>query len=414
METGFYRLQASNHLPADLRDTLPEILWFDGLRSPETSVEPGSEVILTGIPLGGEGGDGKVLLARKSNGGIDCFFDLPRTVEGILLEGYHSGLEQALEMRLPFNYSLLPQWVKGVGYLFRAGKLSHDQAIAFPSKEPKYAVDWLNELAVWSGIAGASRSRAIRWPGEFRAALTISHDVDTDWIFSNPDWLERICDMEEKHGFFGAWYCVPCNSGGKKAVRGIERLKSRGCEIGCHGYNHDAKWPFLSGGRFQERVKAAQAFRDRWQANGFRSEWLWRTPDFLSAIADVFEYDSSAPACSSSYTRLTRNGCGTCMPYRTFGDMIELPLTLPMDENRHAKGTNVDDFWEGQVDLALKLIGQGGLVMISLHPQPHQAANYATLTAVDRALQKLAAVPKVWIARPDEIAAHAREQLSKE
>ena len=90
----------------------------------------------------------------------------------------------------------------------------------------------------------------------------------------------------------------------------------------------------------------------------------------------------------------------------TFGGMIELPLTLPMDEARHASGTPVDIFWESQVELALKVIGEGGLVMISLHPQPHQAANLETLKAVDRALQRIATTPKVWVARPGQLADH--------
>ena len=125
-------------------------------------------------------------------------------------------------MRLPFNYSLLPPWIKGMGRLLRAGKMSHVPSIEFPSKEPKFAVDWLVALSEYLNVTPSPRSRRITWPEDRLAAVAISHDVDTDWVFSNPDWLERICDIEEKHGFFGAWYCVPCNSKGSKAVKGIE------------------------------------------------------------------------------------------------------------------------------------------------------------------------------------------------
>jgi len=407
---SFYRLEGSDQLPFHLRRMMPNILWLDEAGLPERGTIS-AKILISGYRLGDENQVPLALVVGKPEGGVDCRFDLPRAIEGTLLEKYHGGLEPALEMRLPFNYSLLPPWIKGAARFFRAGKMTHDAEIHFPSKEPQYVVDWLRGLAVWAGLSGTFRSQNVGWPGGCRAAITISHDVDTDWLFLNPDWLERFCDLEEKHGFFGAWYCVPCYSTGRKSIQGIERLKARGCEIGCHGYNHDAKWPLLTGPRFERRLEVVRAFRDRWQARGFRSEWLWRTPAFLSAIAGVFAYDSSVPTSSSSFTRMTRNGCGTCMPYQTFGGMIELPLTLPMDEARHATGVSVDAFWETQVGLAEKIVDQGGLVTISLHPQPHQAANRETLEALDRALQRLSALSKVWVARPDQIAEHVRKKI---
>jgi peptidoglycan/xylan/chitin deacetylase (PgdA/CDA1 family) len=405
---SFYRLQISEDLPAGLRRAAPELTWISGLRP-----GGGGVPIVTGRPSSAENAGEEVLVSRVPDGEIRCHFDLPRTIEDILLERYHSGMLPTLEMRLPFNYSRIPQWVKGIGLAARSGRITHSAETGFPATVPKFAADWLTELAGWAGLPASGRLALIRWPEGFRAALTITHDVDTGWLFANPDWLERICDAEENSGFFGAWYCVPCHSAGARAERAIERLRARGCEVGCHGYNHDAKWPLLKGAGFDRRLRAASAFRDRWGIKGFRSEWLWRTPRFLSAIATVFDYDSSVPTVSSLFTRMTRNGCGTCRPYLTEGNLVELPLTLPMDENRYMDGLEIGAFWERQIDLALKIIEQGGLVTISLHPQPHQAANYPTLAQVDRALRVLSAQPGVWIARPDRIAEHVRDQITR-
>ena len=43
------------------------------------------------------------------------------------------------------------------------------------------------------------------------------------------------------------------------------------------------------------------------------------------------------------------------------------------------------------------------MLLLLLHPQPHQAANEGTLAAVDLALEQLASIPDLWMARPDEI-----------
>jgi len=82
---------------------------------------------------------------------------------------------------------------------------------------------------------------------------------------------------------------------------------------------------------------------------------------------------------------------------------VELPITLPADDDRHLRGEPVDRFWRHQVDRAHSLIEQGGMLLFLLHPQSHQAANEETLAAVDLALEQLASIPDLWNARPDEI-----------
>ena len=79
-----------------------------------------------------------------------------------------------------------------------------------------------------------------------------------------------------------------------------------------------------------------------------------------------------------------------------------MPLTLPMDEDR-ILGLDLMPFWQKQVEWARLIINKCGMVMLSLHPQPHQAANKATLKAIDFALSQLAKEPELWIARPDKI-----------
>jgi peptidoglycan/xylan/chitin deacetylase (PgdA/CDA1 family) len=285
-----------------------------------------------------------------------------------------------------------------------AGRQSGGPVIPFPPAVSTYVVEWLREIAKLSGQSDDERIRTRPWPGGKKAAATITHDVDTDWLFKHPGWLERICDLEEKYGFYGAWYCVPCYSRSRTAAKGIQRLLDRSCEVGVHGYNHDAKFPLLDGRAFEKRLNVVRDFASRWNAQGFRSEWLYRSPQFLQALAGVFRYDSSVPSEDSFLTQKTANGCSSCFPYRTYGDLLELPLSLPMDEARRASGWSAEEFWRKQSDRCRAILQLGGLIMLSLHPQPHQAANEETLQAMEPTLRELAEEPRLWIARPDAIA----------
>jgi peptidoglycan/xylan/chitin deacetylase (PgdA/CDA1 family) len=408
---NFFSLEASDALPQDLRRRMPEILCVppQALRSPSTG--DFTKPCVRGISING-GPTSSVSLVELVDGDVPrCSFDIASTIESILLEEYHPGLEPTAEMRLPFNYSLLPPWVKALARSLRNGQLTREPAIPFPSGDPAPVVDWLRDLAQWANSPQSPRSMKIEWPDGHRAAIAISHDVDTDWLFRHPEWLERIVDTETEHGLKGAWYCVPTWSESRHSETGIKRLIDLGCELGCHGYNHDAKWPLLTGHNFSRRIEAVKRFRDRWGLRGFRSEWLWRTPAFLSAIGKIFEYDTSVPTVSSLFTSGSRNGCGSCFPYVTFGGLIELPLTVPMDEHRHSSGLELDAFWQRQVERVSRIVEQGGMVMLSLHPQPHQAANGPTLAAVSAALKEIVSIGNLWLARPDQIADWARTSL---
>ena len=399
----FFKLEAVEGLPEGLAATLPTLLWI-----PASSVElaPPEEALRP--VLFGHSADGsqppRVTLVSKADGSKPILhFDAARTADEILLEHYYDGLERTIEMRLPFNYTMLPTWVRSMAWRLRGPQLVHEPEIGFPPGDPSLVVDWLCELAQWAEVPAAGRRLKVAWPDARRAAFTVCHDVDTDWVFENPRWLDRFCDLEERHGLRGAWYCVPKYSRTRAATKGIERLVERGFEIGCHGYNHDTRWPFLEGSAFQRRMDRVRQFRDRWEIRGFRAEWLWRTPSFLQAIAKEFDYDSSVPTVSSLFTSHTRNGCGTAFPYRTHGDLVELPITLPVDDDRHLRGEPVGRFWQDQVERAMRLIEHGGMLLLLMHPQPHQAANEETLAAVDLALEQLAPIPDLWKARPDEI-----------
>lgn len=400
-------------LPEFLRRDLPEILWV-AFASAQPAVSADERPVLFGKPFSKPDSTPIPLASVSASGQPRLHFDIQATIEGILLEAYHSGLEPTLEMRLPFNYSRVPNWLKEWAQRFRSGAIYAHPECDFPSGDPSFVVEWLRALANWAGCPTGRRLWNGKWPEGKRAAAMVAHDVDTDWLFEHPSWIDRFADLEADHGFRGAWFCVPAYSKTKAAQRGMARLVERGCEIGCHGFNHDAKWALMKGAAFERRLAGVRAFVKRWQVRGFRSEWLWRSPDFLEAIADVFDYDTSIPNAYTGFTRVTRNGCGACIPFRTHGDLVELPLTLPMDVERHREGLDVERFWLRQMERAAAVIQRAGLVVVTVHPQPHQGANQESLAGLESMLRWLSEQSNLWIARPDEIVDWVRQGDSRD
>ena len=222
----FLTTVATERLPASLRRDLPEILWIPpgGL---EASGGADGRAALLGKPFFDADSAPLTLASVSDAGEHQLHFDVEATIEGILLERYHSGLEPTFEMRLPFNYSRVPSWLKQLALGIRSRAFYSIPSCGFPPGDPSFIVEWLCALARWAGRSPGRRFLNCKWPDDRRAAVAIAHDVDTGWIFDHPDWLERFTDLEEAHGFHGAWYCVPAYANTKAAERGIERLLER-------------------------------------------------------------------------------------------------------------------------------------------------------------------------------------------
>ena len=153
----------------------------------------------------------------------------------------------------------------------------------------------------------------------------------------------------------------------------------------------------------KKRLNEVLSFAKKWQIKGFRSEWLWRNEHFLNEISQIFKYDSSIPSVSSFLANICNNGCATALPYKITGDMTEVPISLPMDEERHAKRLSIKKFWEQQFERTKEIYTIKGIVNITLHPQPHQFANRDSLLAFRKYLQAVENLPKIWKTRPAEI-----------
>lgn len=399
----YYISVASNDFGSITLAEFPSLLWLPADLIFKKDIPKECKIIIQGKSY--EGGSEIIPVAYlEPDGKIVINIDVGSLINLIRHERYHDGLKAPVVSKLPFNYSILPKWVKSFSRDILAAFDDPGRLIDFPGNQMPFVADWLLELK----NKFVSPSAYPKYPDGCRAAFTITHDVDDNWIFRNGVWLDRLIGIEKENGFKGAWFCVPENSKDTDSLKGMQQLTGNGFEIGCHGYNHDAKLPIMSGLRFKERIDSIKKFVNEFNIKGFRSEWLYRDRNLLSEISSIFDYDSSVPSVSSSLAKYCRTGCGTCFPYLTYEDLIEIPLSLPMDEDRYAMKLEPEDFWKEQLFRTKKIIQMGGVVNITIHPQRHQSANERSFNAIKNYLKELTSFQGIWKATPGEIAAWFR------
>jgi len=222
------------------------------------------------------------------------------------------------------------------------------------------ATDWfiparfIEKLA--AAFAGSAPSTIIHpWPGGARFAFVLTHDVETS---EGMRLVPRLADLEEELGFRSSWNIVPFKY---RTDPGLVRgLKSRGFEIGIHGYNHDGRL-YTSQATFLQRAELINGALDEFGAVGFRSPMVHRNLDWLQALN--IEYDASC--FDVDPYQAMPGGVGGIWPFR-YGRFVELPYTLPQDHTLLiAKGQRDGRTWELKLDFLMR---NHGMALMLTHP----------------------------------------------
>jgi peptidoglycan/xylan/chitin deacetylase (PgdA/CDA1 family) len=235
------------------------------------------------------------------------------------------------------------------------------------------------------------------WPGAFRAALMLTHDVESA---EGLRLAVEIADLEEARGFRSSFNIVgdeyPIDDGI------VRELRERGFEIGLHGLHHDRSL-FSSREEFERQLpQLVEAGRDL-GAVGFRSPATHRVVDWLAELP--VEYDGTM--FHSDPYEPQPGGCCTLWPFRV-GELVELPYTLPQDHTlftllRHRSA----ETWLRQVDAIEERFG---LVHCLSHPDPGYLGDPAKRRLYAEFLDALAAKTTLWTALPREVAAWWRQR----
>jgi peptidoglycan/xylan/chitin deacetylase (PgdA/CDA1 family) len=217
--------------------------------------------------------------------------------------------------KLPFSYTKVPPFVRQslarlIGRLQRA-------------RQPRWAryPGWPVDLSV-DALADLSGVPSIKFSV---TPVMVSHDIDSPEGLAN--LVKDFLPLEERVGCRSANYVVPCAWPIDHGLLG--ETYRRGHEIGVHGYDHSNLTPFAAPVDRTRRLEEGHRVAERYGGIGYRAPSLVRTRELIEGLKRHYKYDSSIPTSGGPFP-VPNNGCASARPWR-FGDMWELPLTMPRD-----------------------------------------------------------------------------------
>jgi peptidoglycan/xylan/chitin deacetylase (PgdA/CDA1 family) len=228
------------------------------------------------------------------------------------------------------------------------------------------------------------------WPAPYRAALILTHDVETAEGMS---LAVELADLEQTHGFrssfnLGGWYDVDAGV--------VRELTERGFEIGIHGLRHD-RTLFSSRAAFDAQRPELASLALRFGADGFRSPSTYRVFDWLGELP--VSYDGSIP--HSDPFEPQPGGCCSLWPF-FIGDVVELPYTLPQDYTLFTLlGHRSPTLWLEETE---RIVQECGLIHVLTHPDRGYLGDARNRDPYREFLVALAERDEIWKPLPRELA----------
>ena len=234
------------------------------------------------------------------------------------------------------------------------------------------------------------------WPHGKRAALILTHDVESEEGFRGA--LE-LADLEEELGFrssfnLGAWYDVDPGF--------VRELTGRGFEIGLHSLRHDRSL-FESRASFESQLSGIAALREQLGADGFRSPATHRVFDWIGELP--VSYDCTVP--NSDPYEPQPGGCCSVWPF-FIGLVVELPYTLSQDHTAFTLlGHRSPSLW---LEQAAAIEREHGLIQCPAHPDPGYMADRDKRAHYAEFLRAMAEREHIWQALPRQVASWWRDR----
>lgn len=333
----------------------------------------------------------------RSAGGVFLPFDPDEAVNALLREEYvelgegrlGGGVKAAARGAY---YRVRPLLPRRVQIALRRRFARVQERVAFPGWPEETALHELEALVLGLAeqAAGAPLPWIAPWPDGHEWAVVLTHDVEQAPGYAR---IDAVAEVEERVGMRSAWYLVPERDYTVTAER-IDGLQRKGYEVALHGLRHDGR--DLSAGTFDERLPAMQEYAARWGAVGFRSPATHRDWGRIGRLG--LDHDSSW----SDVARYEPQGGGSCSVLPFFvDDVVELPITLPMDHTLFELLDRRDESaWLEKCGL---LRSRGGLALLLTHPD--YLLDDELLAVYGRFLDVVAADTSAWHALPREVSA---------
>ena len=329
--------------------------------------------------------------------------DLSSAYDALVMERWASADASALpHWALAAFYRVRRVIPRGLQLALRRALIKRQGLPDFPKWPYDESVrDLLAKLAAILAAPGEEIRFRWFWPHGARAALALTHDVESAAGLKN---ALRVAEIEAARGFCSSFNVVKCWYEIDHGV--LRELAARGFEIGVHGVWHDRSL-FSTRAAFESQLELLSEAADSFGAVGFRSPATYRVNDWLAELP--FEYDCTVPL-SDPYEPQP-GGC--CSPWPYFiGDTVELPWTLTQDHTLFTLLRHRDvELWLGQVE---RLRDAAGLIQALTHPDPGYLGEPQNARRYEAFLDQMAEHTDLWNALPRDIARWWRHRDSAE
>ncbi|UCE60862.1 MAG: hypothetical protein JSU63_03750 [Phycisphaerales bacterium] len=357
-------------------------------------------------------GDRRPIVTRTTDNPFCVWFDLDGTLSFIQNEGYLTRTLPAY-LKLGVNPARIPEGLRKAAFvaMHRVRALRRQQKAAFPQRPADPSVDCWRYIVRSLVEDKLDVEGTPLWPDGKRFAVTLNHDIDSDYCFKRRGVLQSFHDIEHNAGLRSAWMVVTkLLDAGRSA---LDELHAAGHEIGFHGSIHDHRLAFLPPEEMARRIECAVELIDAYGTAGIRSPAYLRTPALFRALDGILEYDMSmhdvifGPLSLSKY----HEGCSTCMPFFIEGmNLLEIPTTVPEDWTFDLQGTSLEQAWNVQVQTVERIKSRAGVANILTHPEPHHSVKPRWLELYRRLVAHVAEDDDAWFALPGEINRHWRSR----
>lgn len=252
-------------------------------------------------------------------------------------------------------------------------------------------------LRLFEDLLGTPLPWISPWPALYQWSVVLTHDVEMTFGYG---YIKTILALEREAGVRSAWYFVP-ERDYKVDDELVGMLWRDAFEVCVHGLHHDGR--DLSPGIFDERLPTMQSYAERWGAVGFRAPATQRDWERVSRLG--FEHDSSY----SDVARYEPQAGGSCSLHPFFvGDVVELPITLPMDHTLfELLGSRNGNVWFEKAEI---IRNRGGMALLLTHPD--YMSETARLAEYERFVAFVASDSTAWLALPREVAAWWRRRAA--
>ena len=273
------------------------------------------------------------------------------------------------------------------------------------------------------------------WPGNKKFALVLTHDVESAAGLRK---CRELMQLEMDAGFRSSFNFVP-EGDYRLAPELREELAQNGFEIGIHDLKHDGRL-YQSRREFSQRAQRINHYLAEWGAVGFRSAFMLHELDWLHELniqydASTFDTDPFEPQPEGHHTifplwiprssppsrkadRSSRNSQLSTVS-SSGGGYVELPYTLPQDSTLFVLlQEKTPAIWLRKLDWIAQ---HGGMALVLTHPD-YMVSSGSNRKSGEYPIQLYRQLldyiqdkysGDYWFALPKEIAAYARQIMSR-